>query len=369
MKKKVKIMIIKIITTIKIKRQYKTEIKNIKKQQKLGNFSNLTKEEETSIDKLWIEHYGKRISKSWHKYYTCLSSEFNVEYFPEIFFTTNLLHKLNPPKVKTVLSDKVLTYSLFRDIDFEKFKLPNFYFYNCDGYYYTTEAIISKEEAADIIKNAGVVIIKPTVDTNSGNNVKLLNIKNGIDKVSGEKVEDILKEYGKNFIVQERIKPNKIFAKLNPSSINTVRINTYICDSKVHVAPISMRIGRDGNICDNAHAGGIQIGIKNSKLLKFAMNDSGEKFDRHPDTGVIFENYSIPRVNDMIEFAKKYHYRVPHIGCIAWDFTVDEEGYIVLIETNMNCPTLWFPQYTTGDAFFGENTVKMIENLNKKDIK
>lgn len=369
MKKKLKIIIIKFISTIKRKKQYKAEIKNIKKKQKLGNFSTLTEEQKLMIDKLWMDHYGKKINKDWHKYYTYNSSNFNVDYFPEIYFTTNLLQKFNPQGVRETLSDKILTYSLFKNVDFEKFRLPKYYIYNCNGYYYSENGLIDIKEVLSIIDNIGEVIIKPTVDTNSGKNVRLLNIKNGLDLIKEERIDNVLKSYNKNFIIQERIKPDKKFKALNPSSINTIRIDTYISDSKVFVTPIAMRIGRNGKICDNAHAGGIQIGVKNEKLMKYAMTEFGDKYEVHPDTGIIFENYKIPRVNDMIKFAKENHYRIPHMGCIAWDFTVDEDGYIVLIETNINCPSIWFPQYTTGEAFFGENTVKMIENLNKEDIK
>ena len=92
----------------------------------------------------------------------------------------------------------------------------------------------------------------------------------------------------------------------------------------------------------------------------------GEKFERHPDSGIKFEGYVIPKINDIVELAKKYHYRVPHMGIISWDFTIDQSEVIRLIEVNITCPTLWFPQYVNGEAFFGENTEKMIRMLKNK---
>ena len=209
--------------------------------------------------------------------------------------------------------------------------------------------LIKEKDVLEELKNIGKVIIKPSVDTNSGNNVKMLDIKNGVDLLSNKSLEQILDEYNKNYMIQEVIKQHICMQALNPSSVNTIRVNTYIYDGEVYSTPVSMRIGRNGSIVDNAHAGGMQIGIKNDGTLrKYAFTEYGEKFEEHPDTNTVFENYKIVKVNDMINFAKKYHYRVPHMGIIAWDFTLDEEENIILIETNVTCPTLWFPQYTNG---------------------
>ncbi len=234
-----------------------------------------------------------------------------------------------------------------------------------------TNGIIEYYESIEKIKNIGEAIIKPTVDSSSGRNVRLIDIRNGIDTITNEKIEDILKRYNKNFVIQEKIKQHKDYAMLNPSSVNTIRINTYICEGKVYCAPIAMRIGRNGKIVDNAHAGGIAVGVsKEGNLKKYAFTEYGEKFEKHPDTKVVFDGYKIPKIKEMIEFTTKYHYKIPHIGIIAWDLTLDENENIVLIETNISCPGIWLPQYVNGEAFFGRNTEKMIKLLKneKEDI-
>lgn len=125
-----------------------------------------------------------------------------------------------------------------------------------------------------------------------------------------------------------------------------------------------MRIGRNGSIVDNAHAGGIHVGInKDGTLKKIAFSECGEKFEIHPDTNVKFENYKIPKIAEMIEFAKTHHYKIPHVGLIGWDFTLDNNSNIVIIETNIQCPGISFVQYANGQSLFGENTEKMIRML------
>ncbi len=227
--------------------------------------------------------------------------------------------------------------------------------------------IINYKEAVKKLNNIGEVIIKPTLDSNSGHNVRLLNIKNGLDSLTNQTIEEIMNKYKENFTIQERIKPHPVFSKLNPTSINTIRINTYICEGKVYVSPIAMRIGRMGKVVDNAHAGGVTVGVdKNGCLMEYGFFQTGEKFSEHPDTHVKFNGYKIPRLLEMIEFVKNNHYRIPNMGIIAWDLTLDENENIVIIETNIQRPSIWFPQYSTGEAFFGENTEKMIQMLKNK---
>ena len=51
--------------------------------------------------------------------------------------------------------------------------------------------IMEYEIAIKKLTNLGEAIIKPSVDSNSGKNVRLLNIRNGIDIISNKTIEDI----------------------------------------------------------------------------------------------------------------------------------------------------------------------------------
>lgn len=346
---------------------YKKEKKYIIKRKNLFKDVSLSREQIELVDNIWLKNYGKKISKDWHKLYTSYTGIFNEYYFPDIYFNTKILKILNPEKRKRYLSDKVLTPYLFSNLKEEKARTIKNYIYNCNGYFYGEKGIISYESALDIIKNVGEVIIKPSVDSNSGNNVKLLNIENGIDINSNMSTEEILKKYKQNYMIQEKIKQHESFAKLNPSSVNTIRLNTYILDGEIYNTPIAMRLGRNNSIVDNAHAGGIAVGIDDRGCLrKYAFSEKGEKFLEHPNTHIVFENYKIPKIKEMCEFVLKNHYRIPHMGIVGWDLTLDENENIVIIETNITTPSIWFPQYCNGEGFFKENTERIIRMLKEK---
>ena len=51
-----------------------------------------------------------------------------------------------------------------------------------------------------------------------------------------------------------------------------------------------MRIGRNDSFLDNAHVGGIFIGIEHDgQLLDTAYSMDGSRYTEHPDTKVVFQ--------------------------------------------------------------------------------
>ena len=100
-------------------------------------------------------------------------------------------------------------------------------------------------------------------------------------------------------------------------------------------------------------------------LRKQAFSEYGESFEEHPDSRVVFEGYEIPGVQKLGEAAKRLHTRLPHLGIISWDLTLDENKTPVLIEMNLERQSAWFPQMVNGEPLFGDNTAKMLELIRK----
>ena len=118
--------------------KYIGENKNLKRKKSLYKDIHLNEKQIKNIDKLWIDNYGKKISKDYHKLYTSYTGVFDEKYFPEILFTTNLLDKLNPPDRKKYLSDKALIQYFFGGgVAANKLlRIAKNYIYNCSGYFY-----------------------------------------------------------------------------------------------------------------------------------------------------------------------------------------------------------------------------------------
>lgn len=250
--------------------------------------------------------------------------------------------------------------------------IPQTYLVNCSGIYYDqNRQVVLKEKAREILNSLTDVVIKPTIGGSSGMGVKVCRLKNGIDEKTGFNVNSLLEDNDRNFIVQESMTQHESISMIYPHSVNTIRTITYILDGKTYCANLSFRMGSGGKNVDNVHAGGIVIGLSNDgALLKFAFklgySDSKEKFDKHPDTGFIFENHAIEGIPQIITSAKWLHGMTPHIGLISWDFMVTSDGTPCLIEANYWGQSAWFPQIVHGKPLFGENTSRILELIGTK---
>lgn len=327
-----------------------------------------SKEQQKEFDAFWKENYGKKISNRWHKLYEASNGVHRIDYLPEIIYSTKIEPKLNNYTYCSVFADKNLN-GLFFDNRINGVRTPKCFLSNISGQFYDNNRhLISKDSAIELLGNVGTAVIKPSVDSSSGKNVAIIDMHEGRNKRNGLTAQEILKNYKSNFIVQEKICPCDELATLYPKSINTLRVISYIIDDNVSVAPISLRIGGNGGEVDNIHAGGMSIAVKNTgELEKYAYRlcygDSFEKFEMHPDTETVFDGYKLSFTDRLISTAKCLHEITANIGIISWDFTVDSDGNIVIIEANFTGQSVWFPQMLSGNSLFGKNTSKLLSAI------
>ena len=236
-----------------------------------------------------------------------------------------------------------------------------------DRYFDHSHQLISREEAVRLLSEAGKCIIKPSVDSDSGRGVRVLILENGKDVKTNQGIEEVLASYQKDYLIQQFVKVHESIKTLNPSSVNTFRIVTYICNSKVFHSPLAMRIGAGDAEVDNIHAGGLVIGVSDSGVLnEYAFSEYGKKVYQHPTSGITFKGYKIPNVQNAINLVEQMHLMVPRLTFISWDVTIQENGEPVIIEMNTRNQSAWFPQMVNGKSLFEKNTKEMIRMINKK---
>ncbi len=335
----------------------RNEIKKIKQKRRIQiqKQVTLTKEQKKQIDDLYKKYYGKKIKYNWHKEYYAISGVFDYRYFPELLYIPKFEDLLNSPNYYNCLQDKNIIEFVSRSCDGVRSPLV---YVRCanglllDGNY----NVISKEKAVDILSKIDSFFIKPSVGSNSGKDCKIINQ----DEFNNLK-ERLFEQYGKDFIIQELLHNSEDIAKLNKTSLNTFRVITYILDGNIYHMPLALKIGRNGHFLDNAHQGGMFIGLNDEGYLdKQAATEFGEKFLEHPDSKVKFENYHIEGVDKIIEVAHKLQGMIPHVGCINWDLTINDKNEIILIEANIRGGGIWIVEMT-GKAAFGNNTERVLE--------
>lgn len=141
-----------------------------------------------------------------------------------------------------------------------------------------------------------------------------------------------------DYIIQEGVTQRSDITGIYPLSVNTLRVVTQNFDGKPRISVAMFRMGRNGTFVDNTSSGGISTGIdlETGMIGKYAIDlEKNRKFDRHPDTGFVFEGFIIKRWDEIkagiIDFATK----TPEFPDVGWDIAIVEDG-IVAIEFNLN---------------------------------
>ena len=312
----------------------------------------LTADQKQEIDDFYLEHYGQKVPTIWHRHFMAYCGRFDKAFIPELIYIPEFEYFMNPYKeYVSVLSDKNCLYSFAKRA---RVKMPKPILFNQKGFIW-----------GDGVK--GRAFIKPTVDSCSGRGCRIIDIDDGnVDKVSGESIESIVSEYGNDYVIQEIVSCHNSIADIYPNGVNTFRIITYRWKNEIKHIPSIMRIGRGGSFIDNAHAGGMFIGIyEDGSLCPVAFTEFKECFTKHPDTNVVFNGYKIDLFPKVLEAACEMHKIVPQVGVVNWDFTIDAEGDPLLIEANTSGGSIWLSQMAHGVAPFGEDTADILQWLRK----
>lgn len=265
------------------------------------------------------------------------------------------------------------------DLIFPKGTLPQALFRNIRGRWFDGDYLPFKSNEIETKLNnleLDAVIIKPTLSS-SGKGVEKFKRVNG-SFVNGNNVKldanYIHDGYGNNCIIQQAFSQHHFFNQFNPSSVNTIRIAVYR-DSKGIIQPLNsiLRIGKSGSVVDNAHAGGVFIGIGKDGLMgRYVCDQYGRTEKVFNDIDFSKKQFVVPYWKEIINFVVSLTKYVIHQDLIQWDVVIDEKGYPHILEVNVGGFSGWLFQFTSG-PMFGEYTDDVmntsIKRFKEADIK
>jgi len=142
---------------------------------------------------------------------------------------------------------------------------------------------------------------------------------------------------GNGMIVEELIKQHADLAKLNSSTVNTIRVMTmYPLDLEPFVTFAGVRIGRAGMAVDNISSGGMTatIDLSTGKIMTDAVDGSDRHYEKHPDSGIVFKDYQIPHWDKVMTSAVEAAKKIPEIRSIGWDVSITQHGDVEFVEGN-----------------------------------
>lgn len=219
---------------------------------------------------------------------------------------------MNPPEGAEEFNDKLLFNRLFAPYLNRK---------TLDGTACTLEeftAFLEGQEAIFAKINRG----------DSGRGVEKLWVK---DFPSAQAMLDYTRAHEQ--VVLEHVLPqHPDMSRLHPHSVNCLRILTDRVGDNITIAYITAKIGAGGGYCDNAGRGGVlcRVDIETGKIISPAQDDYFKVYETHPDTGIRFQGYQLPMVQEAVALAKEASKIIPGVNHIGWDIAIAPDGPAII---------------------------------------
>lgn len=306
----------------------------------------------------------KKPSTDWLKMYIGISQNEDYDYIPETYYYTIIEPRLNNKIYTLPFADKNL-YEVIHKNYSQYF--PKVFLRKINGCIYSDDYVILKNSDADFTLNNITdkeVVVKPSSETGGGRNVHILKKKESawFFKEQVFNLTQINKNYPNNFIIQEKINQHNFFANFNLTSVNTVRMFVYrsVLNNSINILHSVLRVGKKGQEVDNQASGGYSIGINSDgKLNSFAINKLGEKFTE-VNGNTLMDGILIPNYTEMKKIAKEIAPNFFYNRLIAFDFCLNNQNQIKVLEVNLQNIEINFLQMNNG-PLFGNFTKEIID--------
>ena len=222
------------------------------------------------------------------------------------------IQRMNDIKAIEVINNKANTYAMFHN-------------------YYGRSMIRIKSKADFPNFNSFLEthpeFVKKKADASMGRTVELVKTKD----INREEYFESLIKIGEH-VIEERICQSEEMAAFNRSSVNTVRCITIFTRDGIEIPYTFFKTGRNGSFVDNAGAGGIVSGIdvKSGIIITHGHDEFSREYITHPNTGIAFKSYAIPRWDEMKAMCLEISAMLPQIKCIGWDVALTDRGWIIV---------------------------------------
>lgn len=194
------------------------------------------------------------------------------------------------------------------------------------------EAPVTSDELADVLNGKGRLVVKPAAGF-GGTGVWILDMSRFPDP---EACVRHLNGLAGRRVLEEFIEQTGPIHRLNPSSVNTLRIITVRRRDGV-VEPLNayLRVGRRGAVVDNLFSGGRHFVVDPVTGRCGEGSDEDGNCRMRPRSAGVGGLRRIPRWEEALEFCRSAHRHAPEgLGYAGWDVCISEDG-LYLVEVNV----------------------------------
>lgn len=308
----------------------------------------LSKEQESAA-RAYFARCGKIDLRS-HNFYYEKTGRFFENYLPEDLHYCYIDPFYNNWREAVYVDNKCLYPRMFTGI-----RQPDMLAIRSNGMWFVGDYVpVTREELGRQLSTEPELVVKMAMGSEGGR---------GVFFVPGTELAQAESRIRDDIVIQRPVVQHRRLSAINPTSVNTIRMISLLSGTGVKVYSTILRIGVGKSRVDNASSGGITCGVSETGCLrKYAYKANGERFEMHPDTGLIFDGYEIPGYQKCLEAVARLHVQIPHFRLVSWDFSVNEAEDPILIEANLKYGQLDFHQLNNG-PLFGEDTPKILSEV------
>lgn len=178
------------------------------------------------------------------------------------------------------------------------------------------------------------LVVKPVMGT-GGRSIQVVSDIAGEPKVWVEGTPQPLSQMrvAERSLVQEAVRQHPALEAVYAEAVNTVRLQTLLCDDgEAMLLGGFARFGRGHGAADNLATGGLGLGvdIDTGRLMPLAIDRKNRRYDRHPESGVVFDGFEIPHWREAIALALKAQRQLPWYRLVGLDVAITPEGPVII---------------------------------------
>lgn len=182
------------------------------------------------------------------------------------------------------------------------------------------------EKVEKFIKEHDSVVRKP-INGLGGANVEKIDTKDIKDPK--EFYENLKRD---NCFLEELVIQNKEWSKLNPKSLNTIRVVTYCLNGNAKVLFAVARIGSGKSIVDNFHQGGVgvKVNIEKGCLEGNTIDKANNESEYTKVTNVKVDGFKIPYWDEIIKMTCEAAKVNDNVNIVGWDVGLTDKGPVII---------------------------------------
>lgn len=317
----------------------------------------LTREQKAEIREFY-RPYGK-VDMVFHRFFTEKTGVFSPYYLPTNLYINAVDEYFNDRTESQVMGNKCYYPMYFARAGIKQAECV---LMRMNGFWFTeNQCQLTAEQIKDVLNEIPAVFVKKAMLSSGGKGVQYIERPE-----NGELYPLVMKAIADihvDIVIQRPVEQHPALSAFNPSSVNTIRVVSLLREDGVKIYSCLLKTGLEGSKVDNGSGGGVSCGITaEGRLRKNAHNSAGITYDRHPTTGIVFEDYEIPCFDGVLELVRKAHPMLPHFRLVSWDIAVNADGEAVLIEANLAKGGLIFNQLNNG-PLFGDDTKAILDEV------